>query len=196
MAKLTGNPPISNVEDGVHVVTLVSISDPKVITPKTGVNAGKEMEIHEWVFALEDGTDIEASTSAFLGPKSKMYLWLSALNNGKAPYPWPWDPNIDFDTDDFNGRQALATIQTNEGGWPKVLQLTAMPLAMQQAAFGAATGAPTQAPAANVTPLRRPAAAPAADVPAQAPAAAARAARTKPAAEAPASEAGLDELPF
>lgn len=136
----------SNVEDGTHFVTLLRIEERKTITPKSGVNAGKEMEVYPWIFSLDDGTEIEASTSAFMGPKSTIYKWLTALNNGKAPYTLPVPD--DFESEPFHGRRALAQIKNTDAGWPRIEQLTAIPLAMQQQAFTTATGLPPTAPVA------------------------------------------------
>ena len=53
-----GAPP-SDLTPGVYEVTLVDISEPRTIFPQTGPNAGKEVQLRDWTFALEDGTEVE-----------------------------------------------------------------------------------------------------------------------------------------
>jgi hypothetical protein len=148
-----------DIPDGVYPVTLVEIKGPKTVTAQRGPKAGQEIDLLDWVFAVDegdhDGTQIEASTSTASGPKSKMYSYLTALFGGIAP-----TVGATFETTDLCGRRALATIRKDDNGWPRIENLGAMPAAMQQKAFAKATGAPVKAngapaPAAAAgTPLR------------------------------------------
>lgn len=145
----------SEIPDGVYPVTLVEIKGPKTVTAQRGPKAGQDIDLLDWIFAVDegdfDGTPIEASTSTASGPKSKMYAWLTALFNGVAP-----QVGATFETTDLYGRRALATIK-NSDGWPRIENLGAMPASMQQRAFAAQTGVAVQAaPAPSVAPAPTP----------------------------------------
>jgi len=120
----------ADIEPGTYTVTLVSIEGPKTITPRSGPNAGVDIEIFDWNFAIDDGeyagTEISATTSMASGPRSKMYSYLTALFDGKAPAI-----GATFDAGDLCGRVALATISKVEGGWPRIETLSALPKQMR-----------------------------------------------------------------
>lgn len=135
-----------NLPDGVYPVILTDITGPKTVTANRGVNAGQEVSLFDWTFAVDqpghplDGTPIDGSTSTSSGPRSKMFAWLTALLNGAAP-----SVGTSFEKEQLVGRRALATIQKDGDGWPRLVNLGAMPVGMQQASFAAATGAPAAA---------------------------------------------------
>lgn len=162
---ITAGAPQIDIAPGVYEVTLTEISEPRTIFPQTGPSAGKEVELRDWTFSLEDGTPIRGSATTMSGPKSKTFAWLTALLGGTPPTVGEKYPKSQL-----LGREALATIAINEGGWPKITQLSARPRAR--------TAAPAAAPVTAV-----PAAAPVAAAPV---AAAPR--RAQPVAVAPASE--------
>lgn len=147
------------VPDGVYPVTLVELKGPRTVTAQRGPKAGQDIQLIDWIFAIDDGdldgTQIEAATSTASGPKSKMYAYLTALFNGKAPAI-----GSKFEPTDLQGRRALATIRTDESGWPRIENLGAMPASMQQTGFAQKTGAAvaaTDSPApaaASPQPLR------------------------------------------
>lgn len=147
------------IPDGVYPVTLVELKGPRAVTAQRGPKAGEEIQLIDWIFAIDDGeldgTTIEAATSTASGPKSKMYAYLTALFNGKAP-----QVGTSFEPSDLCGRRALATVRTDESGWPRIENLGAMPAAMQQKGFAqktAAAAAPEGSPApaaAASAPLR------------------------------------------
>lgn len=116
-----GAPP-SDIEPGVYEVTLTDISEPRTIFPQSGPNAGKEVLLRDWKFALEDNTEITGSASTASGPKSKTYAWLTALLGGTPPAIGQSYPR-----DQLVGRMALATINIDEGGWAKIVNLSALP---------------------------------------------------------------------
>lgn len=131
-------------QDGVYPVTLVEIKGPKTVTAQRGPKAGQDIQLLDWVFAIDDGDYdgqlIEASTSTASGPKSKMYSFLTALFGGKAPAI-----GAQFEGPDLYGRRALATIRRDaDGGWPRLENLGAMPASMLQNGFAKATGTPTR----------------------------------------------------
>jgi hypothetical protein len=162
----------ADIPDGVYPVILAGIEGPKTITPQQGPNAGQEVEILSWKFVVLDGkykdTEIEATSSTASGPRSKLYGFLTALFNGTPP-----QIGANFEASDLTGRMALATIQRSESGWPRIVNLGAVPAGMLGKQVAAATGAPVSGPAAEsvpapagvVTPLREQVAAGAGDLP-------------------------------
>lgn len=137
------------IADGVYPVVLTKIEGPKTVTANQGPNAGKDIELFDWTFAIdaagtkEHDLEITASTSTASGPKSKMFSWLTALLGGKPPAV-----GSKFEVGDLVGRAALATIRTGESGWPRMENLGAMPAGMLGQRVAAATGAPTGSAAA------------------------------------------------
>jgi hypothetical protein len=141
------------IEDGAYPVQLVAISDPRTVTAQRGVNAGKDIDLIDWTWTIDapgtphDGLQLDASTSTASGPKSKMYAWLTALHGGKAPAV-----GQSFAKSDLIGRLAVATIRKDDQGWPRIENLSAMPVQMAQQRFAATTGAPVAAsPAPTAT---------------------------------------------
>lgn len=142
MALITVNRGGTDIPPGVYQVTLTAIEGPKTIVPQSGPNAGQDVDIFEWEFAIEDGeldgTPVSATTSTNSGPRSKMYAFLTALLDGKPP-----QPGQQFEASDLVGRVALATISQTESGWPRIENLGAMPAAMKGKAAAPAKRAPT-----------------------------------------------------
>lgn len=167
------------IADGVYPVILTKIQgdpdhpeNPKTVTAQRGPKAGQDIELWDWYFAIDtpgqpgDAVELNESTSTASGPRSKMYAYLTALRNGIPPQI---GESIRFE--ELYGRTALATIQKDDSGWPRIVNLGAMPASMQAARLAAATGAPVQsagspAPAAAGTqPLREAVAPQPADLP-------------------------------
>lgn len=117
----------ANIEPGTYVVTLLEISEPRTILPQTGPNAGKEVTLRDWTFALEDGTEVRGSASTSSGPKSKSFAWITALLGGTPPSVGQVVP-----FSQLVGREVLATITVDEGGWSKIANLSAKPRARSQ----------------------------------------------------------------
>lgn len=130
-----------DIEPGVYPVIVTAIADPKTVTAQRGPKAGQDIDLIDWTFAIEsgpgEGTELRESTSTASGPKSKMFAWLTALLGGKPP-----QIGQGFEKSDLVGRLALATIAKDESGWPRISQLSAMPVGMLSQAVGTATGAP------------------------------------------------------
>ena len=137
---ISAGAPASDLKPGVYQVTLVEISEPRTIFPQTGPNAGKEVQLRDWTFALEDGTEVTGSASTASGPKSKTFAWLTALLDGTPPAVGQSYPKSQL-----LGREALATITIDEGGWAKITNLSARPMARP--------GAPVEAPAPAPQPV-------------------------------------------
>ncbi len=156
----------AEVPDGVYPVTLTALADPKTVTAQRGPKAGQDIQLIDWIFAIDegdyDGTELATSTSTASGPKSKMFTYLTALLGGKAPAV-----GATFEKSDLIGRRALATVRTDDAGWPRIDNLGAMPASMLQRGFAEKTGAPTNEPAVASQPLRETVAAgaPAPDLP-------------------------------
>lgn len=124
MITVTAGAPQVDIDPGVYEVTLLEISEPRTIFPMSGPNAGKEVTLRDWTFTLEDGTEIRGSASTASGPKSKTFAWLTALLGGTPPAVGQSYPRSQL-----LGRMALATITIDEGGWPKITNLSALPKA-------------------------------------------------------------------
>lgn len=129
-----------DIEPGVYEVTLTDISQPRSIFPQAGPNAGKEVALRDWTFALENGLEIRAGASTASGPKSKTYAWLTALLGGTPPVVGSTYPR-----DQLIGRMALATITIDDGGWPRIANLSALPKTAQKPRPVAAAAAPATA---------------------------------------------------
>ncbi len=118
----------SEIPDGVYPVILLDIKGPRTVMAQRGPNAGSEIDLFDWIFSIDapghalDGKEIEASSSTASGPRSKMFAFLTALLNGVAP-----TTGTKFEKTDLVGRQALATIKTDESGWPRISNLGAVP---------------------------------------------------------------------
>lgn len=138
---ITAGAPQVDLAPGVYEVTLTEISEPHTIFPQTGPNAGKEVALRDWTFALEDGTEIRGAASTASGPKSKTYAWLTALLGGTAP-----SVGQSYPRSQLLGRMALATIAIDDNGWPKITNLSAMPKTKSKTAPVAAAPAPRRGP--------------------------------------------------
>lgn len=143
-----GPSPDTDIPDGVYPVILTELKDPRTVTARRGPKAGQEIDLIDWMFAIDaPGTPVhdrplDGSTSTASGPRSKMYAWLTALLGGKPPAP-----QQQFAKTDLVGRMALATISHDEGGWPQIASLGAMPASMLGQRIAAATGTPVAEPA-------------------------------------------------
>ncbi len=128
-----------DIEPGTYEVTLTEISEPRTIVPRTGPNAGKEVTLRDWTFALEDGREIRGSASTSSHPKSKTVAWLTALLGGTPPVVGQSYPRSGL-----LGRVALATIEIDADGWPRITNLSALPKARAVAPGAAPVAAPAR----------------------------------------------------
>lgn len=133
MAKITINSGASDIKPGTYEVILVSVEGPKTVLAKNGPNAGQELQLLDWQFAIDDGGELDGATindssSMSSGPKSKFYGWWTALT-GSAPMA-----GTEVDTDLIVGQRALAKVIVNDGGWPKIDALVALPRKSAKAA--------------------------------------------------------------
>jgi hypothetical protein len=136
----------TDIPDGVYPVILTELKDPRTVTARRGPKAGQDIDLIDWVFTIDaPGTivhekPLDGSTSTASGPRSKMYAWLTALLGGRPPAP-----QQQFAKSDLIGRMALATVSHDDGGWPQIASLGAMPASMLGQRVAAATGAPAVA---------------------------------------------------
>ena len=114
--------------DGTYPVTLVAVSD-EITEPSTLADAKGDgtWTYRVWTFAIDggeyDGQVIDMRANArSTGPKSKQFGLVSAFV-GRTP---PVGASIDIQRH-LVGRQALASIVTNDNGYPKVDKVMALP---------------------------------------------------------------------
>lgn len=167
-----GPPPEQDVPDGTWPLILSDILPPKTVTAKSGRQAGQDIRLRDWIFAVDapghplDGRVIDTSTSLASGPRSKQYEILTALHNGVPP-----TEGTSFGKADLVGRRLYGVVQ-HEGGWPRLVGFAPIPVTQLQAGYAAATGAPVSAPPPPVAPpVAVPTAPPAAAAPVAAPSA-------------------------
>jgi hypothetical protein len=144
-----------DIPDGVYPVILTDIVGPKTVTAQRGPKAGQDVDLLDWIFAIESGEHenviVEVSTSTASGPRSKMYAFLTALFGGVAP-----PIGTALEKADIVGRSALATIQKDDQGWLRITNLGAVPSGYAAASRTAPVAA--QEPVAMDAPPARPAA--------------------------------------
>lgn len=132
----------SDVPEGVYEVVLTAISDPKIVTAQRGPKAGQDIALIDWTFAIAAGEhqdkELQASSSTASGPKSKLFAFITALYGGKSPVI-----GTKLEKAELIGRMALATVALDEGGWPRISNLGAIPASMLAAHVARTTGAPT-----------------------------------------------------
>lgn len=130
-------------ENGTYPVTVKGLAE-KTITPKSGPNANTEVEVYDWTFDVDAGeVEFEASglTSKMTGPQSKTVAFITALL-GEAAI----QTGATFELGDLIGKRALAAIEADANGWPKVKALLPLPKSMR-----AAVTAPASSPEASAT---------------------------------------------
>ena len=132
-----------NIEDGVYPLQLSAIKgdpededQPRLVIPTQGPNAGERLFFWDWIFHMDDGTELRYGTSTKTGPKSKMYGLLTALLGGKAP---KYGDKLDFT--DLIGRMVLGTIQRQESGYSDIVSFSAMPISGLSKKVAESTGA-------------------------------------------------------
>lgn len=165
--EIKGAGPQADIPEGVYPVILSDIVGPRTVTAQRGPKAGQDIDLLDWKFVIESGeyenVEIEASTSTASGPRSKMYAFLTALFGGKAP-----PVGTKLEKNQIVGRSALATLQKDEEGWLRIVNLGALPTNHYQqpaAQAAAAAPAPEPAPAAAATSARQQVAQGASDLP-------------------------------
>jgi hypothetical protein len=148
-----GLPPEEDTPDGTYPLMLTEIADWREVAGEPGspyYKPGKTQWYRDWIFRVLDGPyadrRVTASASSASGPKSKQYGFIYALNGGKEP---PVGAN--FTVDDLIGRVALGAVYHDDGGYPKVDKLLAMPVQQVQQQFVQATGTSAKTPSLRET---------------------------------------------
>lgn len=132
----------SDIAPGTYLVQLSEISEIRTIVPKVGPKAGQERDLRDWTFHTEDDQEIRDSAAVSSSPRSKQYQWVTALLGGT---PAPIGQRLSLQS--LIGREAIATIEINENGWPKIANLSAKPQSRRAAV---AAKPPAQPVAAGV----------------------------------------------
>ncbi len=110
-----------DIEPGTYLCTLIELekftitSNGEYDTP-----AGEEIPKLRWLWATEDGSTIEGSTSLATGPRSKMRAWMSAIGIDLAK-------PADIKLRDLVGREALVNVALNENGYTTISSVVAPP---------------------------------------------------------------------
>ena len=102
----------SDVDAGTYEATLTAINE-KMVPSK--FNNGEDAPALEWVFALDNGDEVNGLTSTYTSPKSKAFAYLTALL-GKSRVV----AGAGFELDDLIGKRALVQVGINDGGWPRI----------------------------------------------------------------------------
>ena len=134
----------SDIAPGTYNVTLTAISEARTQTAQRGPRAGQDFTIRDWTFYTDDDQEIRDSASISKSTRGKQYQWVMALLGGTPP---PVDQPIRFDQ--LIGREAIATVELNEDGWPKITVLSALPKQRAKPAAGASPAAAARAAAAQ-----------------------------------------------
>jgi hypothetical protein len=137
----------SDIAPGTYRVTLTEISDVRTQTAKRGPNAGQDFSIRDWTFFTDDDKEIRDSASISRSSRSKQYEWVTALLGGTAP---ALDQKLAMSQ--LIGREAIATIELNEDGWPKIRTLSAIPQERAKPANAASPAAAARARAGTPQP--------------------------------------------
>lgn len=143
-----------DINPGTYPVVLMAISDPRTVLAQRGARAGQEVDLLDWTFTIDlpnspfHGQDISGSTSTASGPKSKLFMYLTALFGGVKP-----PVGTKLEKDQLVGRRALATIDTDDGGWLRITNLSAMPVTAPATPVPAAVAAPAVAASSTDLPF-------------------------------------------
>lgn len=134
-----------DIADGVYPVILTSLTE-KTIVPQQGKQAGQEVDIFVWGWAVDDttseydGVELQSNSSMMSGAKSKLFGYITALLGGTPPAI-----GSQFEVGDLVGRRALATVRTPEDGFAKIENLSALPASMRPKPVTATVAAARQA---------------------------------------------------
>ena len=110
-----------DIEPGTYLCTLIELERFTIIsTGEFDTPAGEEIPKLRWVWATEDGTSIEGSTSLATGPRSKMRAWMAAIGIDLAK-------PADIKLRDLVGREAMVNVSLNENGYAGIASIVAVP---------------------------------------------------------------------
>jgi hypothetical protein len=110
-----------DINPGTYLCTLLELERFTITsTGEYDTPAGEEIPKLRWLWATEDGTTIEGSTSLATGPRSKMRAWMAALG-------------VDLSQPgrivlaELIGREALVSVQVGEKGYVEIGSIVAPP---------------------------------------------------------------------
>jgi hypothetical protein len=150
-APLFEQQPRATVADGNYVGVVRTVKR-DVITPKTGRNAGKDVDVVRWTWWLsEAGEDVESLTGIDpTSEKSNLFAHLVAVF-GTDRSKW-----MALGERELVGRKALIQVVNDADGWPKVTNVTPLPASLRDApAEAPAPVAAAPEPVPTVSPLRQ-----------------------------------------
>jgi len=124
MSTLTDNGTLEvggDVTPGTYPCTLIELERFEIIsTGEFDTPAGEAIPKLRWLWATEDGTTIEGSTSLATGPRSKMRAWMAALDVDLAK-------PATIKLSSLIGREALVNVALNESGYAAIASIVAVP---------------------------------------------------------------------
>lgn len=110
-----------DIEPGTYLCTLIELERFSIIsTGEFDTPAGEEIPKLRWLWATEDGSTIEGSTSLATGPRSKMRAWMGAIGVDLAK-------PADIKLSTLVGREALVNVAFNESGYATIASVVAPP---------------------------------------------------------------------
>jgi hypothetical protein len=114
MPFMTVGAAMTDVDAGTYPATLVAINEKRVPSKFSTSPDGMD-DSYEWVFALDNGEEVNGLSSKAITPKSRAFGYLVALL-GKDRV----QRGVGFELDDLIGKRALVSISINDGGWPRI----------------------------------------------------------------------------
>jgi hypothetical protein len=110
-----------DVTPGTYQCTLIELERFEIIsTGEFDTPAGEAIPKLRWLWATEDGTTIEGSTSLATGPRSKMRAWMAAIGIDLSM------PST-IKLSELVGREALVNVSLNESGYAAIASIVAVP---------------------------------------------------------------------
>jgi hypothetical protein len=115
-----------DVTPGTYQCTLIELERFEIIsTGEFDTPAGEAIPKLRWLWATEDGTTIEGSTSLATGPRSKMRAWMAAIGVDLSK---PGTVKLSS----LIGREALVNVSLNEQGYAAIASIVAVPAKPQR----------------------------------------------------------------
>ncbi len=118
--------PRADVTPGTYEAVVTNV-EKDIIVPRTGRNAGTDVPILRWNFAI-DGVDDRIESITGRDPsseKSNLFKYFVAVL-GSDKKAW-----LAAETEDLVGKKCLVTISVNDDGWPRVDSVSGMPVRRQ-----------------------------------------------------------------
>jgi hypothetical protein len=110
---------MADIPEGTYPATLTALNT------KSSAKFGGDFRV--WTFKLDNGSEVEGTSSMFTGPKSKPGRWIAALL-GRKPK--------EGESVNLIGQRCLVSVVESESGWPKVDAVIAAPNGLQPVTVG------------------------------------------------------------